>query len=267
MLKSLKQKAGDLLSSGKVQVIVGYGEGTGGRPRPVFVRNPEDLPKLILDKRCTGNLAVYLAKPEVKTLGKPGIVATPAVVRSLVQLIGERQLTPDSVVALAVDGQSVVELTDAGSFEAYVASHPVSFPSHVTELMDSIGRMSSHQRHSFWDGELSRCFKCYACRSACPLCYCERCVTDVNQPQWVCVAPHALGVMEWHMNRAMHMAGRCIQCGSCTAACPAGIPIALLTIEATRSVETAFGYQAGIRCDASPALSSFKVEDKESFIL
>jgi Fe-S oxidoreductase len=81
------------------------------------------------------------------------------------------------------------------------------------------------------------------------------------------VAPHALGNFEWHMNRAMHLAGRCVQCGSCNIACPVGIPIALLTIEATRIVEREFGQQAGTKCETPAALSSFRVEDKESFIL
>jgi hypothetical protein len=46
-----------------------------------------------------------------------------------------------------------------------------------------------------------------------------------------------------------------------------GIPIGLLAMEASRSVEKEFGAQAGLHCDASPALSSFAVGDRESFIL
>jgi formate dehydrogenase (coenzyme F420) beta subunit len=69
------------------------------------------------------------------------------------------------------------------------------------------------------------------------------------------------------LNRAMHMAGRCVQCGACSRACPAGIPIGLLTMEATRVAEQEFGYEAGLRCDAPAALSSFKPGDKDSFII
>jgi Fe-S oxidoreductase len=65
----------------------------------------------------------------------------------------------------------------------------------------------------------------------------------------------------------MHLAGRCVQCGSCNIACPVGIPISLLTIEAARIVEREFGQYAGTQCNAPAALSSFRVEDKETFIL
>jgi ferredoxin len=267
MTGSLKEIAVGLLASGKVEVVIGYGEGSRGQARPIFARNSEDADGLIFDQRCRANLAVYLAKPEVRKLGRAAVVATPAIVRSLIQLIAEHQLKPENLCVLAVDGTSVTVLSDAASLEGFAATHPVVLPPHVMKLKDSVARMSTEERREFWDVELSRCFKCYACRAACPLCYCDRCITDDNQPQWVCVAPHGVGVVEWHINRAMHMAGRCVQCGACTLACPTGIPIGLLPLEAARVAEEEFGYQAGMRCDAPAALSSFKVGDKESFIL
>ena len=266
MAESLRQAASDLLASGVVQVVIGYGEGSAGRVRPVFVRSAEGVSALVFDKRCKANLAVYLAKPEIMKMGKAALVATPAVVRSVIQLIAEHQLVAGANVILAVDADSVTQLPDPPSLEAYVASHPMVLPPPVKALTESLAGMSVNERRAFWDDELSRCFKCYACRSACPLCYCERCITDANQPQWVCVAPHAMGNVEWHLNRAMHMAGRCVQCGACTLACPVGIPIGLLAIEATRAVEQEFSYHAGSHCDAPAALSSFRLEDKESFI-
>ncbi len=266
-MSALQVQAGELLASGKAEVVIGYGEGTRGRVRPVFVRTRADVSLLVFDGRCTANLTVYLAKPEVGRMGKAAIVATPGAVRSLIQLIAEHQVDPGEVVVLAADDDAVTLLTDPAALEAYAAAHPVTIPPEAKAVTESLARMSAQERRAFWDAELSRCFKCYACRSACALCYCTRCITDMNQPQWVCVAPHALGVMEWHLNRAMHMAGRCVQCGSCTSACPAGIPIGLLAMEASRSVEKEFGAQAGLRCDAPPALSSFAADDRESFIL
>lgn len=55
-------------------------------------------------------------------------------------------------------------------------------PSH--EVARKLEQMTSVERFSFWEGEFSRCIKCYACRAACPMCWCRRCVVDNNQPQW-----------------------------------------------------------------------------------
>lgn len=262
----LQQKAAELLESGRVKVVIGFGEGSGGRVRAVFVRNAAEAATLLWDDRCTLNLAVYVNKPEIKAMGDAAVVSSPAIVRSLIQLTAEQQCASSKVCALVVGDDGVRELGDRTALEEYAAAHPVALPPPVEQRRAALAAMSAVERREFWTKEFSRCFKCYACRAACPLCYCERCVTDVNQPQWVAVAPHGLGVMEWHANRAMHLAGRCIQCGACSVACPVGIPIALLTIEATRVVAEEFGYQAGLRCDAPAALSSFKVDDKETFI-
>jgi ferredoxin len=265
-MQALHQKAKELLESGKVRVIIGYGDGSDDRVRPVFINKIENVAHLIWDDRCKQNLAVYLNKPEIKKLGIPAIVATPVVVKTIIQLISENQLKSSNIVVLVVDNGVISELTDNALLETYSAGHPVVFPPFVVEEIKIIAEMSIQQRNTYWQDELSRCFKCYACRAACPLCYCERCLTDNNQPQWVCVASHAQGNFEWHVNRAMHLAGRCVECGSCSLACPVGIPIALLTIEASRIMKQEFGHEPGLHCDAESALSSFNVEDTETFI-
>jgi ferredoxin len=265
-MQALRQKAKEMLESGKVQMIIGYGDGSSGRVRPVFISKAENVTQLIWDDRCKQNLAVYLNKPEIKKLGKPALIATPVVVKTIIQLISENQLKSSEILVLVVENCVVSELTDNVSLEAYSAEHSVVLRPSVLEEMKKISEMSIQQRNTYWQDELSRCFKCYACRAACPLCYCERCITDNNQPQWVCVASHAQGNFEWHINRAMHLAGRCVECGSCSIACPVGIPIGLLTMEASRIVKQEFGQEPGLHCDADSAMSSFKIDDMETFI-
>ena len=45
--------------------------------------------------------------------------------------------------------------------------------------------MTPAERWAFWQQELERCVRCHACREVCPMCFCERCVADKTQPQWI----------------------------------------------------------------------------------
>jgi ferredoxin len=89
---------------------------------------------------------------------------------------------------------------------------------------------------------------------------------EVNRPQWVPVASHGLGNFEYHVVRAMHLAGRCVQCGTCGAACPVGIPVHLLTFFAEDSVRRQFGQRGGASAKVDFAMTTFRPDDKESFI-
>ncbi len=75
--------------------------------------------------------------------------------------------------------------------------------------------LSRGERMAFWVQEFERCVKCYACRQVCPMCYCERCMVDKNQPISIDPAPSTKGNFAWHIARAFHLAGRCIGCGAC----------------------------------------------------
>ena len=62
------------------------------------------------------------------------------------------------------------------------------------------------------------------------------------------------------------MAGRCVDCGACERACPAGIPLRRLAGKMTEIVEELFDYQAGMDKDASPLLAAYEPTDPEDFI-
>ena len=106
-MQALHQKVKELLETGTVQVVIGYGEGSNGKARPVFIRSAADAEKLIWDDRCHQNLAVFINKPEIKKIGKSAIVAHPAAVRSIVQMIAEHQLHSDALVTLAVENDTL----------------------------------------------------------------------------------------------------------------------------------------------------------------
>ncbi|MGD0835461.1 MAG: 4Fe-4S dicluster domain-containing protein [Polyangia bacterium] len=265
-MESLQRKAQELLAAGTVKLVIGYGEGTGVRRRPIFVRTGDQAGSLVLDPACTQNLATYLTKAEVRALGRTALVATPSTLRSILQLAAERQVREENLLALVPLAGTIKELTTFADIEAMVATLPDEIARADQEMLTQLGAMSVVERRAFWEKELGRCVKCYACRAACPMCYCERCTMDNNRPQWVPVASHALGNLEYHVVRAMHLAGRCVRCGTCGAACPHGIPIHLLTFASEGSVRRQFGQPGGASSRPTYALATFKPDDKEDFI-
>ena len=90
MQKNIQQKAKELLESGEVSVVIGWGAGSAPfKTTPVFIEKPEDVEKLVWNPACTNNLAVYLS--QVAKQAKVGIVVKPCDSRSIVTLIQEKQ--------------------------------------------------------------------------------------------------------------------------------------------------------------------------------
>ena len=132
--------------------------------------------------------------------------------------------------------------------------------------LEALLAMPRAERMAFWVQEFERCVKCYACRQVCPMCYCERCIVDKNQPISIDPAPSTKGNFAWHIARAFHLAGRCIGCGACARACPVGIDFGLLNMQLARAAKKHFGYQAGVDPSAELLIGAFSQQDKEEFI-
>ncbi|MFN8239660.1 MAG: 4Fe-4S dicluster domain-containing protein [Bacteroidales bacterium] len=267
-MDSLISKAQQLLESKSVGVVIGYETGKTGVVRPAFITDQSKAGKLMFDKRCIQNLAVYLSKPEVKSLGKMAIVATLPVMRSILLLISEQQVIPGNIIVLGISEEGkLLEFADLEVMEKYVEKCDLSNPPQFRDLLEKLASMTAAERFEYWQKELSKCIKCYACRQACPMCYCTRCSVEVNQPQWIPVKANIHGNMEWHILRAMHLAGRCVSCGECGRACPVGIPCNLLTMHLVDTVHDSFKVYAGTSVKMSSVLSTYEPNDKESFII
>jgi ferredoxin len=260
-MNKLNEKAAALLQEGTVKLIIGYEQGTE-KPRPLFCTVPEDASRLIFNDQCKNNLAVYLTKKEIIGDEKIAVIATYYVMKSIVQLDKENQINKDNLMVLTVDSDGeVIEFNDYQEMEKYADEHvPAPNPKVVTKL-EEIDNMSREERWAYWKSELTKCIRCYACRAACPLCYCNRCITEVNCPQWIDPWPTPLSNMEWQINRVMHMSGRCVGCGACAEACPLDLPIGLLTKKMAMDINAEFGSS-----DDGNVLSTFNPSDKENFI-
>ena len=279
----IRETARKWLEDGSVEAVVGWAEGTyGDKTRPVLIRSAEDVGHLVFNEACTNNLMTYLKRDPVKGMNKVGIVAKGCDIKALIGLVQESQVPREKVMILAVTCPGVTR--PDGSVPVKCRACEVNTPTYYDELvgdkvesnpdlearakeLEEVDSMTPAERHRFWREELDKCIRCYACRQACPMCICDRCIAEKNQPQWVETSPHPRGNFSWNLIRAYHLAGRCIECEACETACPANIPLMKLNRAAARTVKEAFEYEAGKDPEVQPPLRTFDLDDDNSFIL
>lgn len=286
MQTELRQTCRQLLEDNAVQVVIGYGQPTAGGPvYPVFITRTQDVDQLVWNDRCTVNLVKYLLRKEIRALGKPAVVVKGCDARALVVLAKESQIDLSGVVSVGVTCAGMNQPKCAGCevtaprFTDHVIGEPgqpeaaqrtaaVDPRGALTRAaaLDALRAKPPAERIAYWMSELSRCVKCYACRQACPLCYCERCIVDKNRPTTIDASATLKGNFAWHITRAFHLAGRCVGCDQCAAVCPAGIDLSLLNLSLARAAEEGFGYRPGMDPDAEPIVGAYSVHDREDFI-
>jgi ferredoxin len=128
-----------------------------------------------------------------------------------------------------------------------------------------IEAMTEEERYAFWQGELSRCIRCNACRDVCPACTCEKCVFDNPNSGMENKSPaNEFEEKLFHIIRAFHVAGRCTDCGECSRVCPQRIPLHLLNRKFIKDINAFYGeYQAGEVVGSRAPLVDFDKEDVE----
>ncbi len=156
--------------------------------------------------------------------------------------------------------------------------NPVIYDSLAGELVDeqtlenpfadveTIEAMTASEKWDLFDGLLENCIRCYACRNACPLCYCPRCFVDESNPQWVGKGQDETDIRTFHFLRAYHCAGRCTDCGACEQACPMGIKVRTFTRKLNKDAFELYGWEAGLTLDQRPPLDCFSPDDPDDFI-
>lgn len=122
--------------------------------------------------------------------------------------------------------------------------------------------MDEPARFAFWEEQMSRCIRCYACRNACPLCVCrDQCAAQTRDPHWVTQEDHPREKLMFQIMHTLHTAGRCTECGECERACPMDIPILALRQKMNREINRLFDYAAGTDTTATPPLLDFREEE------
>lgn len=132
--------------------------------------------------------------------------------------------------------------------------------------VEKIEAMDAGTKWDYVEELLAGCTRCYACKNACPLCYCPTCFVDESQPQWVGKGTDPVDIRTYHFLRAFHCAGRCTDCGACEAACPMDIKMRTFTRKGIKDCAGNYDWETGMKEGIRPPLDTFKTDDPEAFI-
>lgn len=124
---------------------------------------------------------------------------------------------------------------------------------------------SAEERARYFASEAQRCIRCYACRQACPMCYCEECFVDHTTPRWIESGVTPAGVQGWQIGRAYHLTGRCVDCGACERACPVEIDLVYLNGKLNKDVRELYGFEPGAKAGDLPPLAVFRPDEGPDF--
>ena len=265
--EALRADAGRLLKEGRVKLVIGYRSKGAARP-PAFITDAARASALAYDELCVKNLAAYLHKPEIRKKFPVAVVASPAVCRSLVLLAAETQFGEKDIIVLAAGPKEYHGALDlAGTAKLLKEKYPDLAPGkELLEAVSKLDAMTTEERAEFWRLQFLKCTRCYACRAACPGCYCKRCIVEKNVPQWISAMADGHGNYAWNLIRAFHLAGRCTLCGSCEAACPQGLPLMLFNAKIDSIVLEEFKAKPGYDTAQKPFIGSWSPDDDNKFI-
>jgi ferredoxin len=248
----------------------------------------------VISKGCVGRALIHLAVEkqidlnDIKIIGIPcnGIVNRKRIERE----IGEKEILEVSIS----DNNIIVKGKDFEEtfvYEDYmnelckyckVKSPPTNESlsnacigacqeiSSVDDDFSDISDLESKSPEEKWNyikEELETCTRCYACRQACPMCYCNLCFVDQNKPIWFGKTFDISDIILFHLIRAMHLAGRCVACGACTNVCPMGIDLNKITRKLEKIVKERYDFTSGLDTETLPPMMSFKMEEAEEFML
>lgn len=119
---------------------------------------------------------------------------------------------------------------------------------------------------------LARCMGCYNCKTACPICYCKRCLletptfdygleTYLRRAERKGAIKVPTDTLLFHLTRMNHMITSCVGCGLCESACPNNIPLLNIFRTVADKVQRIFDYVPGRRIEEELPLATFKEDE------
>jgi formate dehydrogenase subunit beta len=246
----------------------------------------------IMVKGCDSRSVVELLKENQIDRDKVFIVGVPCSgIVDREKLLAVLCISPGEVVAVEDDGDAFLVTIKEGTRrvkkeqvlrgECLVCKYPtplihdVLLGEAVSSLpwvgddysqVKELEALSAVEKERYWKSELSQCIRCYACRNICPVCNCPECIFDKKAPRWLSKANDVSENLVYHLIRAFHVAGRCVDCGECERACPMNIPLRSLNKKVEKDILELFGYTAGINVEQQPPLTTYQAGDLDEFL-
>ena len=211
--RALRDQARQLLGSGQVNCVIGYEVGPRGRVRPAFVRDPQEVERLVWNQACSHNLTRYLPQkfePKRSGAGDPeggervAVVVKPCDSRALNVQLAEHLYSREQVHAIGVVCPGIVE--------------------------QNPGLSNGGQPGLMAPGPLPLQDRCLACAERTPLVY-DTLVQGSSEPERPEPGLRA-GLPEAEIERLQALSpaeraefwlsqfDRCIRCYACRQACP-----------------------------------------------
>lgn len=287
-----------LFNEEKIDLFIAWEKGDlDYQTKPYFATSAEDVEKIVFDEYSVHNIANTLLKFR-DGHERIGIVVKGCDSRGLVRLLEDNQFKRDRLYIVGVgcpgmkdplkamrNNSGFTKQAEANDLADKcldcIQPNAVIYDEFIGEKqepraggnrfarVEEMENMSYDERYAFFEEVLSTCIRCYACRQACVACNCRVCIFDETKPQWVGRETSVSDNMMYHMIRALHMAGRCIECGECERVCPVNIPLMVINKKLIKDVSEFFGpYDAGMEYveGRKPPLSVYNENDPDNFL-
>lgn len=260
MSQKIREYVQGLLSGGKVKGFLGLRE-EHGHIMPHLFSEIQDLEHMSLGDKASSGDARYPLNQLLIRLAREYPDDTFAVLvrgcdeRGLRELFKWEQLKEGRVipVGLGCPDELAKACECAKPFPDCLIDGPQGEGAD-SEKVPHIDGMDLEARLEFWMTEFDRCIKCFGCRNVCPMCFCNEC--SLEEEGLVGTGKIPPDNPTFHLTRAVHMVGRCIDCGLCEEACPGDIPLRILYKKVADIVSDELGYRTG-----------YTVEEKSPFTI
>lgn len=227
--KEIRTKAGELLTSGEAEVVIGFVEGTVPlTARPALVKDEADAQKLIWNRCCAAGLARYVLEYirdrrkqrdfDAGKARKVAVVAKPCDARALVTYIQENQFRRDDVYVIGINCSPMV---DRGKVYEAVGAYRVRDANVEGDAIVVTTTDGGEERLPLGDFVDASCAVCTRLEPPLADVTYGEAAAPAEADRYARVREHEARSSEQRWAWVAEELGRCIRCYACRQVCPA----------------------------------------------